>query len=207
MSTEIPSDIQTELSDVMDRTVATMRQAVSDLRSRVQSDDNMDRLLALAGPTGWFASLFTSTSDARSAVLSSMATMDNIINRLDTSSRYEVLAGTEAPEKWLAGADPVVKGVNDIANIYTDNTTITLVAEAVAHAASDFEALVVKMADVGIAIAKPIGIGLVISVVAILGVAVYLLPKVLPIILGFTPARALRGYAPKRRVKRRRLRS
>jgi len=178
----------------MDNVVNALRRAVLSVRARVAVESNFELLAALAGPMGIAASTFTSSSDAKAAVLSAMATMSSIIDRLDGPSRRDVLAGTEAPEKWLAGAEPVADGVKAQLKLLNDEASINLISAQLDQATSDFKTL-----STSVATNWPLWIGL--------GVGGLLLVWLLPTIVGafIMKPRHLAGYhGKKRRGKKRR---
>jgi len=116
------------LSAMMDNTVDALRRAILALKARIQLERAADKILLALGPLGIVAA-FTSPEEARKAVLSGLNTLSNIVSRLDGPSRAEVLAGTLAPNKWLAGAQPVFDGVKGQAEILGELTLAGFVGE------------------------------------------------------------------------------
>jgi hypothetical protein len=116
-----------ELNAAMSSAISALRGTITKYKARIAGETALERLAMLFGPLGLAVQVFTSTDDAKRDLLGALnGTMTNIINRLDTSSRAEVLAGTLKPEKWVAAAKVVADGLTGIAKIYGDSTTLAL---------------------------------------------------------------------------------
>lgn len=120
----VTSDEQSKLSASMDNVVDVLRRAILSVRTRVAGETTAENLMRFLVPLGF---LFTSTAEAKAAVLSAMATMSNIVDRLDGPSRAEVLSGSLPVNKWLASAKEVEDGVAAQLKILGDESTINLI--------------------------------------------------------------------------------
>lgn len=191
----VPPQLQQQYNDVMDNVIGMLRRAVTSVRSRIALEQSAETLSSLLGPLGLAVQAFTSSSEAKAAVLSGLATMDNIIARLDVPSRAEVLLGTETPDQWMRGAAPVSDGIQSIAQTLKDDTTANLVAAQMDQAAQQFK-------DLGAAISSGLG-GLGMGTIALIGGAVILAVVLLPTIIRLTPmgrvARRLSAWDPEQR--------
>jgi len=196
----VPSTaIGQQLATTMDNVIGALKRSVTVIRVRVAGERSLEILSLLLGPIGWTGMLFTSTSEAKAAVLSGLTTIENIIKRLDGPSRQEVLAGTEAPEKWLAAAQEVSDGVSALAKIYKDDLTVSLLTTQMGQAAQDLKALGISVGS-QLSIWVPIAIG--VGVIA----AIFILPRLLagPIRFGGYGGRRKRrmsAFEPERQLE------
>lgn len=134
--------IRQGLIQTMDNTIDVLRRSAASLKTRISMESSAEKLSALLGPLAWLTvNATTSSGDAKAAALSAMNTLNNIITRLATTSRDEVLAGTLPTEKWIASAEEVANGITAQAKIYNDEAIISVVTRQIEQAIKDFRAL------------------------------------------------------------------
>ncbi len=203
------SEQRVELGAEMTKVVTTVRSRISDLRNRITNERALDKLMRFAGPLGWVSTFFTSTEDARNGALSALNTLQNGVNRLDSTSRMDVLEGRTEPRKWLAAMEELTRGVAAQARDLGDATTAAVLTaqyrdterrfnEVLAKVTSTIEAIVdaapaaaKKASDTIIAVS--IGGGL-------LALAYILSPAISALRSG---SKALSGTGSKRKKRRR----
>jgi len=131
------------------------------------------------------------TPEAVRGIQSSFPTLENIITRLDTTSRSKVILGELAAIKWIASADEVRKGIASIGREVQEQSTLTLVDKQFDDAASQIKRILSDVPSVANWVLPALGVG------AIL-VGIFVLPK----FFGGPTVNVFRGFGGKRRSRR-----
>lgn len=131
----------------MSGAVAALQFAAGAVRARVSAERSIEVLSLLAGPMGFTVNFLTSTDEAKKAVLSGLKTIDSIIQRLNSSSREEVLNGTMDPAKWIASAKTVAEGISEQLKVLRESSTAANLSAQISLAIDDFKKLGAKLPD------------------------------------------------------------
>lgn len=168
---------------------AAMTNRVRDLRSAVA------QLRARAEDCPWSIS-----GEQCRATLSALASFDAMINRLDQSSRLDVLYGELEPSKWMKSAQEVSDGLRVQAQTFDDGSVLGLLEQS----AYDIQDQLARAGVVVRNVAIGVGAAGLVTTIGLVALGVYLLPKVLPIVLpALVPTSRLRGYGRRKRNRRR----
>lgn len=165
---------ESALNDAMDNAVGSLKRGILALTAKTYIMLNID-------------------SNQREYTRSGLNTLTTIVNRLDTSSRAEVLAGTEPIEKWQAAAETVVDGLKAQAAQFDEGSLIDTVSRTVADTASDLQK----------AITNPVAgvsVGLIVGGIAAAVGLIWLLPKLGAAVQGARSVKqGLSGYKSRRK--------
>lgn len=169
---------------------AAMTNRVRDLRSAVA------QLRARADDCPWSIS-----GQQCRATLSALASFDQIIGRLDSSSRLDVLYGELEPSKWMRSAQEVADGLKVQAQTFSDGSVLNLLEQS----AYDIEDQLERAGAVAKNVAIGLGVSSLLVGAGVLALGIYLLPKVLPILLpALVPTTRYHGFKRRSRRSRRR---
>jgi hypothetical protein len=123
-----PPEAVEGLNGMMDDVVSSLRSAIVTVRARIELERSAEVLSLVLVPItagqSLYANLFTSSAEMKSAILSYLNSMENIITRLDGPSRADVLSGELKQEKWLAGAQPVADGLAEQLKALGEDSTL-----------------------------------------------------------------------------------
>lgn len=193
----LPYDLVEAANAAMDESVSALRWAITKIKLKLAVQIPSKLTLLAISPIGWVGSLFSNSEDMRNAAYSALNTYTNIVDRLDTSSRTDVLSGEESIDKWQAGADEVLKGISGLAKDLSEESTWQQTAATVSDSWERFkqraEELGAQLPDIDrLSWAIPVALA---SVAAIL-----IIPQVAPFLRFLRPKKRYSGY---RRRKRR----
>lgn len=137
-----PPEAVEGLNGMMDGVVSSLRSAIATVRARIELERSAEVLSLVLIPVtagqSLYTNLFTSSTEMKSAILSYLSSMENIVNRLDGLSRADVLSGELKQEKWLAGAQPVADGIAEQLRALGEDSTLENLKFTVSNAPKYF---------------------------------------------------------------------
>lgn len=121
----------------------------------------------------------------REGVSSSLPTLDNIIARLDGSSRNEVLAGTLPLYKWISSAQTVSDGIVAKYKILQDGSFANLVSQQMNQAIDELVAFATATGQGAKEVWDVAKYVLPVAIIGGLGLTIYMLPAIRKVMLHF----------------------